>query len=205
MWRSIVRTAISVAVLLALGVVNGGAGPAGAAPAPVDRADGVIAAIEGTTVVITTRTGTTVRVLTTADTRFLLRQPARLEQIRPNDFVGVTARREPDGSLVALAITIFPPEFKGRVREGQFPMETGNLMTNAYVFQNVRRVEGRVLYLKFPEGTAVIAVPRDAEIFRLTVIRLADLRSGMRVMARGGLQADGSLTAASVTVEGPAR
>lgn len=42
-----------------------------------------------------------------------------LEAIRPNDFVGVTARREADGSLTALSINIFPPEFKDRIRQAQ--------------------------------------------------------------------------------------
>jgi hypothetical protein len=91
------------------------------------------------------------------------------------------------------------------VREGQFMMDSGNLMTNAMVFQNVRRIEGRTLYLTFPEGTAVINVPRDIEIFRLTNIRLSDVRPGMRVTLRTTAAQDGALTATTVTVDDAAR
>src|SRR3972149_1560791 len=71
-----------------------------------------------------------------ADTRIIRRATVQLTDIKPNDFVAVTPRREPDGTLTALLINIFPPEFKGRVREAQFVMDSGNMMTNAVVFQN---------------------------------------------------------------------
>ena len=176
------------------------AGSAAAAPAQTVT-DGTVAAVDAGSVTVAARTGAQVRVLLTGDTRVIRRQPVRFDQIKPRDFIGVTARKEADGGLTAVAINIFPPEYKGRVREGQFPMETGNLMTNAVVFQNVRRIEGRTLYLTFPEGTAVINVPRDAEIFRLTQIRAADLRAGMRVTVRSTMNPDGGMTATSVTVD----
>lgn len=176
-----------------------------AAPAPGGTTEGVISTIEGSSFSVSTPSGSAVRITVTADTRIIQRQPARLEQIKPNDLVGVTAKRESDGSLIAISINIFPPEFKGRIRESQFLMESGNTMTNATVFQNVRRIEGRTLYLKLPDGTAVIAVPKDAEVTRLTTLRVSDLRPGMRVMVRGGGNPDGSITAAFVTVEGAPR
>jgi len=74
-------------------------------------------------------------------------------------------------------------------------------MTNATVFQNVRRIEGRTLYLRLGDGTAVIAVPKDAAVIRLTVIKVGDLRSGMQVMVRGSTGADGSLVASTITVD----
>ena len=106
-----------------------------------------------------------------------------------------------DGTLTAVSINIFPPEFRGRVREAQFVMETGNIMTNAIVFQNVRRVDGRTLYLRMPDGTAVIAVPQDAPVLRLAVIAMSDLRPGMRVQVRGTGNPDGSMVATTVTVD----
>src|SRR5438128_9886322 len=103
----------------------------------------------------------------TGDTVVIRRRTVPLEDMKPNDFVGVTARREADGSLTAISINIFPPEFRGRVREAQFVMETGNIMTNAMVFQNVRRVEGRTLYLKLGDGSGSDAGRRDAQDCRL--------------------------------------
>jgi hypothetical protein len=142
-----------------------------------------------------------VRVVATGETRIIRRQQVRLENIKTNEFVAVTARREADGGLVAVSINILPPEYRGRVREAQFVMETGNIMTNAIVFQNVRRVDGRTLYLRLPDGATVITVPKEAPVFRLTVIGAGDLRPGLRVQVRGTGNADGSILATSVTVE----
>ena len=121
--------------------------------------------------------------------------------MKPNDFVGVTARREADGSLTAISINIFPPEFRGRVREAQFVMDTGNIMTNAMVFQNVRAVLGRTLYLKLGDGSVIIAVPRDAQVFRLTIMPVGELRPGMRVVVRGTAGSDGTPVAVTITVD----
>lgn len=171
-----------------------------AAPAVV-TAEGVVSGSDASTVIMTARSGATVRVAVNAETRIIRRQPSKLTDIKPREFVAVTAKREADGSLTAVAINIFPPEFKGRVREGQFPMETGNVMTNATVFQNVRRIEGRTLYLQFPEGTAVIQVPPAAEIVRLTQMRISDVRSGMKVIVRGTGTIEAGMTATTITID----
>ncbi len=172
-----------------------------AAPVPASQAEGTITALDTGAVLVTTRTGSQVRIAVTGDTLVIQRKLVKLEDIRPNDFVGVTAQREADGSLTAISINIFSPEFKGRVRAAQFVMETGNVMTNATVFQNVRRIEGRTLYLKLGEGTAVIAVPKGAEVFRLAVIKFSDLKPGMRVVVRGTAGSDGGLVATTITVD----
>jgi hypothetical protein len=146
-----------------------------------------------------------VRVTATADTRIILRTVVQLTDLKPNDFVGVTAKREPDGSLTALSINIFPPEFKGRMLEAQFVMNTGNIMTNAVVFQNVKRIDGRTLYLRLPDGPSIINVPAFTDILRLFVVKLTDLKPGMRVVVRGASNPDGSLIATTITADAPAK
>ena len=193
------RHAYVLAVVLILAVADPGISTA--APAPLATAEGVVSAADASTVTMTVRTGTSVRVAINADTRIIRRQPSKLTDIKPREFIGVAAKRETDGSLTAVAINIFPPEFKGRVPEGQFPMQTGNVMTNATVFQNVRRIEGRTLYLQFPEGTAVIHVPPTAEIIRLTQVRVSDLRPGMKVIVRGTGTIEAGMTATTITID----
>jgi hypothetical protein len=176
--------------------------PAGfGAPATSTPTEGTIASVEAGAITITTRAGAQVRVLITAETTIIRRKPATLESIKPNDFVGVTARREADGSLTAVSINIFPPEFKDRIRQAQFVMETGSVMTNALVFQNVRRIEGRTLYLKLGDGSVIIAVPTNATVFRLTMATIGDLRPGMTVVIRGSPGADGTLAATTITAD----
>ncbi len=193
LWEGVLLAAAVVGPLLSPVVL--------AAQAPTGQAEGTITAVDTGAVTVMTRTGSPVRVAVTGETLIIQRKLVNLEDIKPNDFVGVTARREVDGSLTAISINIFPPEFKGRVRPTQFVMETGNIMTNATVFQNVRRIEGRTLYLKLADGTAVIAVPKEAEVFRLTVIKSSDLKPGMRVVVRGTTGSDGSLLAATINID----
>ncbi len=194
-WRgALLAAAVAASLLSSL---------AQAAPGPVGQAEGTITAVDGGAVTITPQSGGPVRIALTGDTVIIQRKRTTLEDIKPNDFVGVTARREADGSLTAISINIFPPEFKNRIREAQFAMDTGNIMTNATVFQNVRRVEGRTLYLRLPDGSVVIAVPREAEVFRLTLLKPGDLKPGMRVVVRTTTSADGGLVAASITVAVP--
>jgi len=188
LWTSIVL-AIAVLGSPATGALPGG------------QVEGTITAMGAGTIMITDRDGTPVRVLVTGDTVVIQRNSTTLETIKPNNFVGVTARRESDGSLTALSINIFPSEFRGRVREAQFVMDTGNVMTNATVFQSVRRIAGRTLYLKVNEGSVIIAVPKDAEVWRLAVIKAAELRPGTHAVARGSPGADGTFVATGITVD----
>src|SRR5947199_8378129 len=123
-----------------------------AAPGPATQAEGTIAAVEPAAVTVATSTGTQVRVVMTGDTVVIRRRTVPLEDMKPNDIGGVMARREADVPLTVISINCFPPEFRGRVREAQFVMDTGNIMTNAMVFQNVRAVLGRTLYLKLGDG-----------------------------------------------------
>lgn len=190
-----------LAGLLALAIVGLLLPPHGLAAPAAALIEGTITTVDAGAITITTRAGGQQRVVVGADTRVIQRKAARLEDIKRNDFVGVTARREPDGALTAISINIFPPEFKSRIREAQFVMDTGNVMTNATVFQNVRRIEGRTLYLRMPEGTVVISVPRAAEVFKLTLITLAELKPGMRVQVRGTTNPDGSLLATTISVD----
>jgi len=175
---------------------------AGAAPAAgPTQIEGVVTTSDATSITVALRNNDKVRVVATAETRIIMRAIVLLTDIKPNDFVAVTSRRESDGSLTALMINIFPPEFKGRVREAQFVMDSGNMMTNAIVFQNVRRVDGRTLYLRLPDGTSVISVPPTTDIFRLAVVKITDLKPQMRVVVRGASEPDGSLIAATITAD----
>src|SRR5881409_1248013 len=65
-----------------------------AAPGPATQAEGTIAAVEPAAVTVATSTGTQVRVVMTGDTVVIRRRTVPLEDMKPNDFVGVTARRE---------------------------------------------------------------------------------------------------------------
>ncbi len=76
-----------------------------AAPAPAGPIDGTITAVDATSLTVSARGGEVVRIGVTADTRIIRRQPVGLEDIKPNEFVGLAARREADGMLTAVFST----------------------------------------------------------------------------------------------------
>ncbi len=172
---------------------------AGAAPV-VATAAGTIASGGPGAFVVTTAAGPT-RVKTTPETRVLARFSTGLRDIKVGDLVGIAARKEADGSLTAVSISILPGVMRAQFRQGQFPMDNGNVMTNATVIETVSRVSGRILSLAYAGGTAAIMVPPDAQIHRLVLTTRSDLKPGARVTVSGTANGDGSLTATSVTVE----
>ncbi len=139
-------------------------------------------------------------------TLVLGRQAATLQEIRPGDALGVAAQRAADGSLTATSINIFSPELWQRVPKGQWPMESGQLMTNAVVTRSAAdRVEGDTLYMTYNEIQAKIRVPAGAEIHRLVTLRSDELKPGMTVSVRGTTDPSGNVAAAVITIERPGR
>jgi hypothetical protein len=90
---------------------------------------------------------------------------ASLADIKQNSFVGVTAMPQPDGSLSAVEVHIFPEAMRG-TGEGHYPwdLQPQSTMTNANVEQVVSAVDGRTLTLKYKDGEKKIAVPANAPI-----------------------------------------
>lgn len=190
-----------ILAVLAAGSLVLSAGPrADAAPASAG-AEGIISSVSTTSVVIATVSGNHVRVTTTPETRVVSQQPARLEDVVAGEFVAVTAKKEAEGMLTAVAINIFPAPLRGQIREGQWPMETGDIMTNAVITQNVTRVSGHMLYLAYKGGTAMINVSPMATVRRMTLITLGKLKTGMHVTAHGTQNPDGSIAASFIIVD----
>jgi Domain of unknown function (DUF5666) len=199
------RVAVTVLIVIGTWLPPGNLVPASGAPADVVR-DGIIAAVgaDGLSIAFAASpTPATAPVHVSAETRVVRRQKTTLAAVKPGDYLAVTSKRGVDGTLTAVSINIFPPEYRGRVREGQFPMESGNVMTNATVMEFAERVEGRTLFLKYRDGSTAIAVPPTTEIHRLLVGRLGELRKGMHVVVRGMVNPDGSIVASSITADEP--
>ena len=113
-------------------------------------------------------------------------RPAALAEIRQGDALGVAATRMPDGSLTATSINVFPPELWKNARKGQWPMQSGEVMTNAVVLDlATERVAGNTLYMKWEDVSATIAVPLEAVIHRILVVSMADLKPGMTIRVVG--------------------
>jgi len=194
----------SLVLVIAMAIVWSGAMQAGGAPADqVSVVNGTIAAVNGSSLTIAPVGGAEKIVKIAPDTFILRRESTTLSAIKPGDAMGVAAKRGADGSLTAISINVFAPELWSRARNGQFPMASGDVMTNAVVMQIADRVEGRTLYLKYNDGAAAIIVPAAAEIHRVTLVRLGDLKPGMRVTARGVGNPDGTIKASTIVFDRP--
>jgi Cu/Ag efflux protein CusF len=162
---------------------------------------GSIASISGGTIFVTQSGGAVTSVGLGKDTLILGRKSDTLDSIKSGDALGVAAVREKDGSLTATVINIFAPELWRRVRKGQFPMASGQVMTNAQVERTSAGVQGRTIFLKYDMLTAAVTVPSGAEIHRSVALSLADLKPGEVVTARGVAGADGLLAASTLSLE----
>lgn len=170
-------------------------------PPPPVLVQGTVASATAGGLVVTAAGGQRTNVQVSGTTRIAHNLPAVLSDIHAGSFLAVTSKRGTDGSLTAIAIRIFPLAWKGTIREAEFTMESGNIMTNAVVTRTVTRVDGRTLWLAYKDGTSTITVPVATVITRLTVGRPSDFKAGQRLMVRGTPNPDGSLAATSITIE----
>ncbi len=198
------RTRSKPAALLVALIFTGAAGTAAAQSSMQAMVGGTIATVGADGVTITAPDGTAKSVAIGPSTLVLGRERATLDSIQQGDALGVTATREPDGSLSATEINIFSKElwaFVRRARSGQFPMSSGKIMTNEEVTQLVPGSGGHVLSMQYAGNTATINVPDGVVVHRLVTESAGDLKVGMRVLVRGSYGADGTLDASSINFE----
>lgn len=84
---------------------------------------GQIATVTDTLITVTTRNGD-VSVKIKKPLTVYSRVPAKLADVKENSFVGVTSAKQPDGTMRASEIHIFPDALRG-MGEGSYPMGGG--------------------------------------------------------------------------------
>ena len=115
--------------------------------------------------------------------------------IKPGSFIGSAAVPQPDGTLKALEVHVFPPSMNG-VGEGSYAWDLtpGSTMTNGTVSDLVA-VHGRTMTVKYSGGgEKTITVPEDVPTDR------APLVAGAHVVLAPVKGADGTLTASRINV-----
>jgi hypothetical protein len=188
-----------VVLLLATAAAGGFAQAAG--PAPIS---GTIVSVDGSSLTLVLADKTQKTVVLQGSTLILQRDTATVDQIAAGDAMGVAARRS-GMDLVATSINIFSKEMWDVVRKGQWPMTTGEVMTNAKAADYARGVNGHTLTMKYNDVNATITVPDGIPIHRLVSMKPADLKVGLPIVVRGTDRADGKLTAGSVSFDAPAK
>jgi hypothetical protein len=191
--RSVPGVALAFVALIAL------AAPA-SAQSPT-RLRGAIAAIDGNTVTIATREGSSVPVKLADNWVVMLVSPMTLADIKENSFVGIASLKGPDGMLNALEVLIFPEAARGS-NEGHYPwdLQPESMMTNATVASVAAAPDGQTLTLKYKDGTQTIRVKPGTPIVTFAPGERSEAKVGAKVFLGATKAADGSLTAGRMLV-----
>lgn len=152
-------------------VANAAASPA---TNPAERDDGTIQSVDNGTITLSDGKSFSVG----AKTRIIRMESIKAGDLKTGDYVAVTAKRQPDNTLLASMVNIFPASLKG-IAVGQRPMTGGNLMTNA----TVDKIDGDSFTVTFPGGGAQVKLAPDAQLNRLDDATVNDLKSGLTVSA----------------------
>jgi hypothetical protein len=194
----------------------------GAANAQPQKIVGDVVGFDAPTLQIKANDGQAMAVKIGDSTRLSARSGAALDQIVAGAFIGTTAVPQPDGTLSAVEVHIFPESMRGS-GEGHRPMDTlpGSTMTNATVSSvgradpaasarstttnaTVAQREGTTqslrLTLTYKGGEKVVTVPAGIPIVMVEPADRSLLAPGAHVIVYASRQPDGSLTADRLTV-----
>ena len=146
-----------------------------------------------------------VAVKMTDQTRIASLETAQLADITQGMFVGTAALPQPDGTLKALEVHIFPEAMRG-TGEGYrpFPQVAQGTMTNATI-TNIVGTQGAVtdngltLTLKYKDGEKTVVVPKGTPIVLLGKGDASMLKQGAKVSVTGTKEA-GGVTATRILV-----
>jgi len=162
---------------------------------------GTIDRLDGATLSIKQGEGPNVTVKLLDNAKVFGVKSATLADIKPNDFIGVGAMAQPDGSQKAIQVTIFAESQRG-TGEGFRPWDRpGTTMTNGTVDATVASVEGQVVTVKYKDGEQKIIIGPDAKIRTYIPGTRDELKPGAHVSVFGPEKApDGSLQTARINV-----
>jgi len=162
---------------------------------------GTLDRIDGATLSIKQGEGPDVTVKLLDNAKVFGVKSAVLADVKPNDFIGVGAMPQPDGSQKAIQVTIFAESQRG-TGEGFRPWDRpGTTMTNGTAESTVASVNGQVVMVKYKDGEQKIVIGPDAKIRMYVPGTKDELKPGAHVSVfRPEKAPDGSLQTARINV-----
>lgn len=187
--------------LLASAFIILGLSVSASAQSPTTRIRGEVEKAEGDMLMIRTVDGASAKVALSSGYSVGGVVKATTADIKKGGFIGVGARPQPDGSLLAVQVFIFPETMRG-TGEGHRPWGVlpDSTMTNATVAETVSRVDGANIVLTYPGGEQKVAITPDANIIMAAPAQTSELVAGAQVAMSATKQADGSFSASRVTI-----
>ena len=150
--------------------------------APMTITRGTISSVTGQMLEAKSRSGQTVPVTLTANTKVLVAETAQLSDVKPNSYVGIAAAPLPDGTIKALEVTIFDESLRGS-GDGHYGWDLpgSTTMTNGAV-GSVQTTNGRTLVVDYKGGSKTVVVPDDVPVVTIKPSDSSVLKPGARVV-----------------------
>ena len=157
---------------------------------------GTISKIDGKTVTVAAREGTTDTIRLADKWTVALVEPIAVSAIKPGSFVGIASLRNE-----ALEVLVFPEAMRG-AGEGHYPwdLKPQSMMTNATVATVAQASDGQTLKLDYKGGTQTIHVKPGTPVVTFAPGRQSDAKPGAKVFIGAKKAADGTLTASRLNV-----
>lgn len=164
------------------------------------RLRGKVDAVSEDAIHLTLRNGAKAEAKLPANVRVVWLTVAQPSEIKEGSYVGTAAVPQADGTLKALEMQVFPPSMRG-VGEGSrdWDLGAGSSMTNGTVGSLVA-ANGRTITITYKGGEKRVVVPDDVPVVTYEPADRTALTVGANVLINGTRAADGTVTAASVSV-----
>jgi hypothetical protein len=161
---------------------------------------GTIDSVDGSVLHITSREGDALAVTLAPTTSVTAIVPSSINDIRKGTYIGTAAMPQPDGTLKALEVQVFPESMRG-VGEGSHPfdLQPHSTMTNGTV-GSVVGTSGRELTVEYHGQQAKVDVPAGVPIITYQPGDRAMLMAGAHVNFFADKGVDGKLTASRISV-----
>jgi hypothetical protein len=174
------------------------AAPAWAEGTPV-RVRGTVASLDGQKLVVHAKDGKDVTVSLKDKYAALAVVKSSREDIKEGTFIGTATVAQPDGSLKALEVVVFPESLRG-FGEGHYPWDLGpsSMMTNATIANKVQGVSGDTVTVTYKGGEKKITIPTNVPIVAVVPAEGSDITPGANVFVPTEKQADGTLLSGAV-------
>ena len=185
---------------LMLGLLAAALAPTLASAQTASRVRGTIQAVEGSTLVVQSRDGETLRIKLPTPPVVTAVLPATLADAKPGTFIG-TAATGPKDHLRALEVQIFPEAMRG-TGEGHRPWDLmpESTMTNATIESESAGTDGRTLMLVAKGEKLSVSVPPGTPVITYAPGDASMLTPGAKVFIGVETAADGTMSASRVAV-----
>jgi hypothetical protein len=164
------------------------------------RLRGKVDAVSGSTLALTLRNGDKASAQLPSGTRFVWLTESHLSEVKAGSYIGTAAVSQPDGTLKALEVQVFPASMRG-VGEGSraWDLGAGSSMTNGTV-GSLSETNGRMITIAYKGGEKHVLVPANVPVVTYEPADLSALTPGANVLVNGTHTADGSVVATSVSI-----